>query len=84
MPLSKLETDLLEFERTWWLEDQPKPQAVAERFGLTLAEYHDQLHKLIDSDEALGADSLLVRRLRRDRDRRRRERREEVADNITH
>ena len=38
---------------------------IAEQFSLTTAEYYDQLHALIDSDEALEHDPLVVRRLRR-------------------
>ena len=80
VPLSKLEMQLIEFERTWWSDDQPKDAAVAEQFSLTTAEYYEQLHALIDSDEALEHDPLVVRRLRRMRDRRRRERFAEIAD----
>lgn len=78
--LSKLEQELLEFERTWWADDQPKDTAIADQFGLTASEYYEQLHQLIDSDEALAHDPLVVRRLRRMRDRRRRERHGDVAD----
>lgn len=80
VPLSKTEMLLIEFERTWWSDDQPKDAAIAEQFALTTAEYYEQLHALIDSDEALEHDPLVVRRLRRMRDRRRRERFGEIAD----
>ena len=80
VPLSKMEMSLIEFERTWWADDQPKDAAIAEQFSLTTAEYYEQLHALIDSDEALNHDPLVVRRLRRMRDRRRRERFGEIAD----
>ena len=75
-----MEMLLIEFERTWWADDQPKDAAIAEQFALTTAEYYEQLHALIDSDEALEHDPLVVRRLRRMRDRRRRERFGEIAD----
>ena len=78
--LSKMDMLLIEFERTWWADDQPKDAAIAEQFSLTTAEYYEQLHALIDSDEALEHDPLVVRRLRRMRDRRRRERFGEIAD----
>lgn len=80
VPLTKLEIELIEFERTWWADDQPKEAAIAEQFSLTTAEYYEQLRALIDSDEALAHDPLVIRRLRRMRDRRRRERLGEVAD----
>ena len=44
-----------------------------ERFQLTEAEYVAALDELIASDEALAAEPLLVRRLRRLRDRRRKQ-----------
>jgi len=80
VPLSPVEMSLIEFERTWWSDDQPKDAAIAEQFSLTTAEYYEQLHALIDSDEALAHDPLVVRRLRRMRDRRRRERFGDMAD----
>ena len=80
VPLSNMEMLLIEFERTWWSDDQPKDAAIAEQFSLTTAEYYEQLHALIDSDEALEHDPLVVRRLRRMRERRRRERFGEIAD----
>lgn len=80
VPLSILQQKLIEFERTWWSDDQPKDAAIAEQFSLTTAEYYEQLHALIDSDEALEHDPLVVRRLRRMRDRRRRERFGGIAD----
>lgn len=78
--LSKFEQALLDFERTWWSEDQPKDAAIAEQFRLTTAEYYEQLQALIENDQAMVHDPLVVRRLRRLRDRRRRERFGEMAD----
>ncbi len=78
--LSKHEIDLIDFERSWWSSDQPKDAEIVDQFGLTTAEFYEQLHQLIDSPEALAHDPLVVRRLRRMRDRRRRERLGEMAD----
>ena len=80
VPLSKRDMLIIEFERTWWADDQPKDAAIAEQFSLTTGEYYEQLHALIDSDEALEHDPLVIRRLRRMRDRRRRERYGDTAD----
>lgn len=63
---------MLEFEASWWQGEVPKDQAVREHFQLTEAEYAAVLDELITADEALSVDPLLVRRLRRLRDRRRR------------
>ena len=64
---------ILEFEQSWWLTELPKDQAVRERFQLTEAEYSAVLEELVSSDVALAEHPLLVRRLRRLRDRRRRQ-----------
>jgi hypothetical protein len=64
----------LDFERSWWKEPGPKERAIRERFGLSAARYHQLLNRLIDRPEALAYDPMLVRRLRRLRDRRRRRR----------
>ncbi|MCH2627891.1 MAG: DUF3263 domain-containing protein [Acidimicrobiales bacterium] len=71
--LSQRDLDILEFEQSWWESDVPKDQAVREQFQLTESEYALVLDELIASDEALVAEPLLVRRLRRIRDRRRQE-----------
>ncbi len=63
--------ELLEFERTWRAASRPKDIAVRERFGLSPARYHQQLHRVLDRPEALQFDPVLVRRLRRLREARR-------------
>ncbi|MDP7065994.1 MAG: DUF3263 domain-containing protein [Acidimicrobiales bacterium] len=71
--LSQRDLDILEFEQSWWESEIPKDQAVRERFQLTESEYAVALEQLIASEEALSVEPLLVRRLRRMRDRRRQE-----------
>ena len=71
--LSQRDLDILEFEQSWWESDVPKDQAVREQFQLTESEYALVLDELIASDEALVAEPLMVRRLRRMSDRRRQE-----------
>jgi Protein of unknown function (DUF3263) len=66
--------DLLDFERGWWRQKGPKERAIRERFGFSAARYHQLLNRLIDQPEALSYDPMLVRRLRRLRDQRRRRR----------
>jgi hypothetical protein len=72
--LDQRSLDLLEFERTWWQERGQKERAIRERFGISSARYHQLLHRLIDRPEALAYDPMLVRRLRRLRETRRRKR----------
>jgi hypothetical protein len=66
--------DLLDFERGCWHHKGPKERAIRERFGFSAARYHQLLNRLIDLPEALAYDPMLVRRLRRLRDQRRRRR----------
>jgi hypothetical protein len=74
MSLSSTELAMLEFERRWWTEPGPKDDRIREEFDLSPAEYAQHLHDLTDNEDAMDADPLLVRRLRRQRDRRIRER----------
>jgi hypothetical protein len=55
---------VLDFEREWWKHPGPKEHQIRERF----------LNRAIDRPEALAYDPMLVRRLRRLRESRRRKR----------
>ena len=72
--LSQRERDILDFERDWWKATIPKERAIREQFGLSTARYHQVLGGLLDRPEALAYDPMLVRRLRRVREARRRKR----------
>lgn len=72
MALTERERAILDFERGWWTETGSKETAIRERFELSTTRYYQILGHLLDSPEALEYDPLGVRRLRRDRDRRRR------------
>jgi hypothetical protein len=74
MGLSERELAILDFEGSWWTEPGPKEAAIRARLGLSATRYRQILSSLIDSAEAETAAPLLVRRLRRERDRRRRAR----------
>ena len=72
--LDERERALLDFEREAWKLRIPKERAIRERFDVSAARYHQQLNRLIDRPEALAHDPMLVRRLRRIRESRRRRR----------
>jgi Protein of unknown function (DUF3263) len=72
--LDRRERDILDFERDWWRSTVPKERAIRERFGISTARYHQVLGGLLDRPEALAYDPMLVRRLRRVREARRRKR----------
>ena len=74
MALTERDRAIIEFERTWWSEDASKESIIRERFELSTTRYYELLGELIDSEEAYDFDPLVIRRLRRLRDRRRRAR----------
>jgi hypothetical protein len=74
MGLSERDQAILEFEGSWWTLAGPKQVAIRDRFGISVSSYRRILASLMESEEAESADPLLVRRLRRDRDLRRRAR----------
>ena len=74
MALTDRDRAILDFERSWWTEAGPKDTAIRERFELSGTRYYQLLNELLDDPDAYEHDPLLVRRLRRQRDRRRRAR----------
>ncbi|WP_161926097.1 DUF3263 domain-containing protein [Gordonia crocea] len=63
--LSRREHDILSFERQWWKYAGAKEDAIKELFGLSATRYYQILNALVDRPEALAADPMLVKRLRR-------------------
>jgi len=74
MLLTDRDRAILDFERSWWSEPGKKELAIRERFDLSTTRYYEILNELLDAPEALEYEPLVVRRLRRVRDRRRRAR----------
>jgi hypothetical protein len=72
--LSERERAIIEFEGTWWMHDDPRDILIRARFACSAEEYYQQLNQLLDHPGALSVDPLVVRRLRRNRERRRRAR----------
>lgn len=72
--LDARDREILEFERQWWKFAGAKEQAVRDKFDMSSTRYYQVLNALIDRPEALEADPLLVRRLRRLRASRQRQR----------
>ncbi len=63
--LTEREREMLAFERQWWKYAGAKEQAVRDLFDLSATRYYQLLNALIDRPEALVADPMLVKRLRR-------------------
>ena len=72
MGLSERDRAILDYERTWWTEPGPKELVIRTRFHLSPTRYYRVLSELLESAEAAEYDPLVIRRLRRLRDRRRR------------
>jgi hypothetical protein len=68
------ERAILDFERTWWTFDGPKETLIQERFGMSSEAYYQAMNGLLERPDALEHDPLVVRRLLRLRERRRRAR----------
>ncbi len=73
-PLSGRDREILSLERLWWQYAGAKEQAVREKFDMSATRYYQVLNALIDREEALAFDPLLVKRLRRLREKRQRTR----------
>lgn len=65
---------ILEFERSAAWRGRSKDRAIRESLGISPTRYHQLLVGALDRPEALAFDPMLVRRLRRLRDARRRTR----------
>lgn len=72
--LTDLDREVLDFERSWWKYPGAKDSAIRDQFDMSSTRYFQLLHAVLDKPAALEHDVLLVRRLRRLRDARRRER----------
>jgi hypothetical protein len=72
--LDERSSGILDFEREWWKYRGPKERVIRERFGISAARYHQLLNRIIDQPAAVIYDPMLVRRLRRLREERRRKR----------
>ena len=65
--LTRREHDILGFERQWWKFAGSKEDAIKELFSMSATRYYQVLNALVDRPEALAADPMLVKRLRRQR-----------------
>ena len=63
--LDRRDREILAFERQWWKYAGAKEQAIRDLFDMSATRYYQVLNALIDRPEALVADPMLVKRLRR-------------------
>jgi hypothetical protein len=72
--LTERDRAMLALERMWWQYAGAKEQKVRDQFGVSMTTYYARINRLIDREDALAYDPLLVKRLRRLRDERKRSR----------
>ena len=72
--LTELEKAVLVFEQSWTLKPEAKDEAIRQTFDITPTKYYQILSGLLDSRPALEFDPMLVKRLQREREQRRRSR----------
>jgi hypothetical protein len=63
--LTEREIAVLAFEHQWWKYSGAKEKAIRETFAMSSTRYYQVLNQLIDKQEAMQADPMLVRRLRK-------------------
>ena len=63
--LSDRDRQIIAFERQWWKYAGSKESAIKELFDMSSTRYYQVLNAIIDTPEALAADPMLVKRLRR-------------------
>jgi hypothetical protein len=63
--LTERERRILAFERQWWAHAGAKDQAIRDTFQISSTRYYQLLNALIERREALAAEPMLVKRLRR-------------------
>lgn len=72
--LTDRDRKMLAFEGQWWKHKGAKEEAVRREFGMSATRYFQLLNALILRPEALAAEPMNVKRLRRLREQRRRAR----------
>jgi hypothetical protein len=72
--LTERQRAIISFERSWWSEEEARDTVIRGRFACSSEDYYRELNELLDSPAALAFDPLVVRRLQRQRERRRRAR----------
>lgn len=72
--LSQLQLDILDFERRWWKTAGSKNSAIRAQFDLSSTRYYQLLNITLDHPAALEYDPIVVTRLRKAREARKRSR----------
>lgn len=73
-PLTDDEKQMLAIEGKWWRYSGAKEQAIRDQLDVSATRYYQLLNALLEREAALAYDPLLVKRLRRLRDAKKRSR----------
>jgi hypothetical protein len=63
--MTERDLEMLRFEGQWWHYAGAKEQAIRETFDMSATRYYQLLNALINRPEALVAEPMIVKRLRR-------------------
>lgn len=63
--LSERHAAMLDFERSWWENTDPRDQVIRARFQCSPDEYHAELTTVLEDPTAMDHDPMVVRRLKR-------------------
>lgn len=63
--LSEKDIQILDFEASWWHFPEPKDRAIRDYLGMSSTRYYQALRRLVDDDEAGRRYPLVVKRLRK-------------------
>jgi hypothetical protein len=63
--LSERHAAMLDFERSWWTNEDPRDLVIRGRFQCSPDEYHAELTTVLDDPAAMDHDPMVVRRLKR-------------------
>lgn len=74
MPFSDFHRAIIDFERTWWMRPTSKERSIREVLAISPSAYYRGLAELLNDGDAMAYDPLVIRRLQRTRERRRRSR----------
>ena len=63
--LSERHAAMLDFERSWWTNSEPRERVIRAQFQCSPDEYHAELARVLEDPAAIEHDALVVRRLTR-------------------
>lgn len=63
--LSEKDIRILDFEASWWHFPEPKDRAIRDYLGMSSSRYYQALRRLVDDGEAARQYPLVIRRLRK-------------------